>query len=610
MIIRKPAKLQTRTAHQHQPFSSLSVLHRPSTNSDQQTRTGSSTDPQQGNQTEWKSSFDWEAELRRRQRVAKERGRKASKFVDQMKVLVRAGNGGDGGVAFHREKFVARGGPSGGNGGLGGSVYLRPSAEVQSLNRIPRILKAASGTNGGGQWMNGPAGKDLIVDVPIGTVIREIRSSQISAQRESALGFNLGHRPPKASDLVGEDIEVAKARRSKLFVHYPESEDSNQTNEALKNLEIDLLQEQWATERARSQSEPFQMDCAKFHEDHRSRTNIEHPSTQVNRSIKAEQDFFLIAKGGEGGLGNSNFSGNQTTLPRFATRGKKGEVIELELELKTLADIGLVGFPNSGKSTLIHTLTNSRAEIAPYPFTTLNPQIGTLIIFNDGSWDLDEPTDAINHSPSHREYLDANSATDLIRDRSNRQRSSSHSPRKCESIRLTIADCPGLLPKASENVGLGHAFLRHIERSRMLVVVVDLMAGLPTATTATTSSSSSSLTNQRLIEDENPQRCCQDVETLFKELESYQPGLSGRVGILIANKADLSSTDPRLQEIAQVRLQALQDYVHALSSFQVQQSIRNLGTPHISVLPLSAKFRLNVRKLVLVIKEFFEASKI
>ncbi|OAV92613.1 hypothetical protein PTTG_09182 [Puccinia triticina 1-1 BBBD Race 1] len=615
MIIRKPAQLQPRPAYNHhQAFSSLSVLYRPPTNSDQQPKNG--TDPQQGDQSEWKSSFDWEPELRRRQRVAKERGRKASKFVDQMKVLVRAGNGGDGGVAFHREKFVARGGPSGGNGGQGGSVFLRPSAEVQSLNRIPRFLRAQPGTNGGGQWMNGPAGKDLIVDVPIGTVIREIRSSQTSAHREAALGFDLGHRPPKASDLVGEDAEVAKARRSKLFVHYPESEDSNQTNEALKNLELDLLQEQWAIERAHSQSEPFEMDCAKFDEERRSRKRIEDPSTQVNRSLKSEQDFFLVAKGGEGGLGNANFSGNQTTLPRFATRGKKGEVLELDLELKTLADIGLVGFPNSGKSTLIHTLTNSRAEIAPYPFTTLNPQIGTLIIFNDGSWDLDEPTDVIDHSPTHRQYLDANSATDLIRDRSSRQRSAGQPTRKCESVRLTIADCPGLLPKASENVGLGHAFLRHIERSKMLVVVVDLMAGLPTTAPPATPDQPPA----KRVEDDNPHRCCQDVETLFNELESYQPGLSGRVGILIANKADLSSSDAHLQQIARVRLQALEDYTRAFTRYQVQHGIRNSAPSstaaadaphpsHIVVLPLSAKFRLNVKKLVSVIKQFFEASK-
>ncbi|PLW16632.1 hypothetical protein PCANC_10394 [Puccinia coronata f. sp. avenae] len=598
MILRKPIT-STRPTH-HPAFCTLPALHRAATNATQQPP----TDPQQGDQTEWKSSFDWEAELRRRQRVAKERGRKASKFVDQMKVMVRAGNGGDGGVAFHREKFVARGGPSGGNGGQGGSVYLRPSLEVQSLNRIPRILRAASGSNGGGQWMNGPSGQDLIVDVPVGTVVREIRSSQSSAQRESGLGFSLlGHRPPKPSDLAAEDPDVAKSRRAKLFVHYPESEDSNQTNEALKNLEINLLQEQWAVEKARAQSAPLQIDCAEFHEQHERRTRAGHLSSssanQVNRSIKPEQDYFLIAKGGEGGLGNSNFTGNQTTLPRFATRGKKGDVLELELELKTLADIGLVGFPNSGKSTLIHTLTNSRAEIAPYPFTTLNPQIGTLIIFNDGTWDLDETQEAIEDSPTRKEYLDAGSATDLIRDRSSRARSGGAlGGRKSERMRLRIADCPGLLPKASENVGLGHAFLRHIERSRMLVVVVDLMAGVP------------AVGSRHILEDPDPQRCCRDLETLFQELDSYQPGLSARVGIVIANKADLSCANSSLKQLAQVRLQALHDYMDVWADLQARNGLPLLHHHHhqsIVVLPLSAKFRQNIRKLVLAIQHFFES---
>lgn len=151
----------------------------------------------------------------------------------------------------------------------------------------------------------------------------------------------------------------------------PESEDTNQTNEALKNLEINLLQELWGLERTRSQCEPFQMDCAEFHQELGNRAKKdENPLTTVNRSMKSEQDFFLVAKGGEGGLGNSNFTGNQTTLPRFATRGKKGQVIELELELKTLADIGLVGFPNSGKRYVLLTERNKNHSVE-VPLLTL-----------------------------------------------------------------------------------------------------------------------------------------------------------------------------------------------------------------------------------------------
>ncbi|PLW32338.1 hypothetical protein PCASD_16458 [Puccinia coronata f. sp. avenae] len=145
--------------------------------------------------------------------------------------------------------------------------------------------------------MNGPLGQDLIVDVLVGTVVREIWSTQSSAQRELALGFSLfGHCPAKPSNLAAEDPDVAKSRRAKLFCDAaayvdPESKDSNQTNKALKNLEINLLQEQWAVEKARAQSAPLQMDCAQFHEKDKRRTRADHPSSsanQVNSSIKPE----------------------------------------------------------------------------------------------------------------------------------------------------------------------------------------------------------------------------------------------------------------------------------------------------------------------------------
>ncbi|MBW0545441.1 hypothetical protein O181_085156 [Austropuccinia psidii MF-1] len=554
-------------------------------------------DPQQGDQTQWKPSLEWEPELRRRQRIAKERGRRGTQFVDKLKISIQAGKGGDGGVSFHREKFVARGGPSGGNGGNGGSVYLRPSRDIQSLNRIPRILKAPVGQGGGGEWMNGKAGKDVIIDVPIGTVVKEIRSVKISEHKESIPGIRFKGRPPKAEDLVGEDPQVAKTRRAKLFVHYPDFEDTNQTNQALKQLEVDLLQELWQAERDRYRSVPLEIDCAQFYLEKSQTCAFTSNPDSTGQHTNPSQDYFLVAKGGQGGIGNSNFSGNQTTLPRFATRGKSGEIIQLELELKTLADIGLVGFPNSGKSTLIHTLTNSRAEIAPYAFTTLTPQIGTLIIFTDGTWDTDNQTGPIDHSPQPTAYHSAASAWALIRDRSMRSGATGQ-PRKAESVRLTIADCPGLLPKASENVGLGHAFLRHIERSKMLIVVVDLFAGVPDLLKRSSTSSW----------DESPERPCRDVEMLIAELEAYQRGLGGRVGVVVANKADLMTASPELQKLALVRLQLLEQYVALVSEHQVKNGIREEKDNTIMVLATSAKHRQKIDNLVKIIKD--QADKV
>ncbi|EDR10369.1 uncharacterized protein LACBIDRAFT_147915, partial [Laccaria bicolor S238N-H82] len=179
----------------------------------------------------------------------------------------------------------------------------------------------------------------------------------------------------------------------------------------------------------------------------------------------------LVAGGGLGGLGNPHFTTTDNRSPKFATRGQEGERITLSLELKLLADVGLVGMPNAGKSTLLRALTGGRAksEIAGYAFTTLNPIVGITRIRHGHHFDL------------------------------------------FESFRFTIADNPGLISRASENVGLGHAFLRSMERSLALVYVVDLSAPNP----------------------------WDELRVLFEELEKYQPGMSSKARMVVANKADL-----------------------------------------------------------------------
>lgn len=247
-------------------------------------------------------------------------------FKDRVKIYVRAGNGGNGVVAFRREKHVPRGGPDGGDGGHGGSVILKGDPNQDSL--LPLYFqphqKARHGGDGAGNNRHGRNGKNNILPVPLGTVIKD----------------------PDTEEVIGEVIET-------------------------------------------------------------------------------DQEL-VIAKGGKGGLGNARFKSSINQLPNQQKDGVPGEERAYRLELKLMADVGLVGYPNAGKSTLLTALTDATPKVAAYPFTTINPIIGTLMFPNYS--------------------------------------------------RLRIADIPGLIDGAAEGIGLGHHFLRHIEHSRFLIFVIDMAA--------------------------------------------------------------------------------------------------------------------------------------
>jgi GTP-binding protein len=291
-------------------------------------------------------------------------------FVDEVKIYARAGHGGKGCVAFQREAFRPKGGPSGGNGGRGGSVILEADHDLNNLVAqfyAPRLI-APKGENGLGKGMDGRAGKDLIVKVPCGTLV-----------------WRLPH--PQATS-------------------------------APDHLITDLTK-------------------------HGQR--------------------FVLCQGGRGGLGNRNFATARRQAPRFAQPGEPGAEGEFLLELRMIGDVGLVGYPNAGKSTLLAAISHARPKIAPYPFTTLHPQVGIV------------------------EYPDF--------------------------VRLTVCDVPGLIEGAHRNVGLGHAFLRHIQRCKVLVLLLD-MAGL----------------DGRWPWD--------DYQQLLSELELYDPALTAKPGLVVANKMD------------------------------------------------------------------------
>ncbi len=349
-------------------------------------------------------------------------------FVDEIKIYARAGHGGKGCVAFRREKYRPKGGPDGGNGGHGGSVILQADHDLNNLIAQyyqPRLL-AEDGEPGLGKGMDGHAGKDLVVKVPCGTLVwRVADGTRLQPERVGA-----GSENEEEDDSSTSKLSTAASKRP-LIRHAA----------AATAIEIDLSAEGAASTTPSG--------------------NV--PKGELVADLTEHGQQFVLCKGGRGGLGNRNFATSVRQAPRFAQPGEPGEQGDFLLELRIIADVGLVGYPNAGKSTLLTAISRARPKIAPYPFTTLHPQIGIV------------------------EYSDFH--------------------------RLTVCDVPGLIEGAHNNVGLGHAFLRHIERCKILVLLLD-MAG----------------TDGRAP--------WEDYHSLLSELELYDPALLAKPRLVAANKMD------------------------------------------------------------------------
>ncbi|HIR18902.1 MAG TPA: GTPase ObgE [Candidatus Pelethomonas intestinigallinarum] len=304
----------------------------------------------------------------------------AAPFVDTAKITVKAGNGGNGCVSFHREKYVAAGGPDGGDGGNGGNIILQVDDNLSTLMdfRYKRKYVAENGVDGMGQRKSGKDGKSLTIRVPRGTLVRDA-----------------------------------------------------ETGEIIKDM---------------SDSEPY-----------------------------------ILCRGGKGGWGNTHFATPTRQAPRFAKSGLPGESLDVVLELKLLADVGLIGFPNVGKSTLLSVVSRAQPKIANYHFTTLFPNLGVVYVEN--------------------------------------------------GVSFVMADIPGIIEGASEGAGLGHDFLRHIDRCRLLVHVVDVSGS----------------------EGRDP---VADFDAINAELKQYSPELAQRPQIVAANKVDIMTDNSFLE--------ALRSHVEAL----------------------------------------------
>ena len=334
-------------------------------------------------------------------------------FIDEIKIYAQAGHGGKGCVAFHREAYVTKGGPSGGNGGRGGSVILQADHDLNNLIQqyyVSRLI-AKGGEAGMGKGMDGHAGADLIIKVPCGTLVWQLPSV----------------KPVEGESSEDEDEDEDEDEKPVLRASSSRRPVIRRSGGVLAQ-EIDLSKEDDSSESAVA-------DSAKG---------------ELVADLTEHGQQFVLCKGGRGGLGNRNFATAARQTPRFAQLGEPGDEGDYLLELRIMAEIGLVGYPNAGKSTLLTAISRARPKIAAYPFTTLHPQIGIV------------------------EYADWK--------------------------RLTVCDVPGLIEGAHNNVGLGHEFLRHIQRCKILVLLLD-MAG----------------TDNRKPWD--------DYKQLLKELELYSSAL-------------------------------------------------------------------------------------
>ncbi|KAF3173227.1 GTPase of the mitochondrial inner membrane that associates with the large ribosomal subunit [Orbilia oligospora] len=400
-------------------------------------------------------------------------------FLDTLSLTLTSGSGGNGCVSFLREKFVSHGPPNGGDGGDGGDVYITLDEQIGSLHKLSRmkIVKAGRGSNGLGGARNGARGEDVVLKVPRGTIVRVLErgidgrplpsevfeeedyfdddggdgdgyyEGQMGAQEgEEGEEFIVKNAHDGRTDQDPAEILAKKMRRKKRiprrfaksnvddpgseYIHYPLS------------LAMNMNSPHWPPRKPirkdMSQPEVFKIDFSKEEKDDNGGGSV---GERGIAGKKRTMEPILLLKGGAGGYGNPNFITKDLRRPMWATKGSKGSTMKIQLELKLLADVGLVGRPNVGKSSLLRCITGSRARVGNWAFTTLKPNMGTVVL--DKGLGTGDTLFGDEDGESGRE-------------------------------RFTVADIPGLVKDAGENKGLGWDFLKHVERARGLVFVVDL----------------------------------------------------------------------------------------------------------------------------------------
>ncbi len=378
------------------------------------------------------------------------------RFIDEADITVRSGKGGRGCVSFRREKFIPKGGPDGGNGGKGGDVIFRASHQLLTLYdfRLKRVYEAENGQPGMGKQRYGRNGEDLVVEVPVGTLIyawpREEEEAPEEQQPHSGDAWDPGSPPkPKGWRLdEAQDIEEALAAL--------DAEKADAENADAENADADDGED----------SSP--------HADPQVETegsgDVEDEELTLLADLNQDGKECVVAHGGRGGKGNEHFKSSTMRAPRFAQPGEPAEELRIKLVLKVIADAGLLGLPNAGKSTFISRISAAKPKIAAYPFTTITPNLGVVMHEDD---------------PARR---------------------------------LIVADIPGLIEGAHEGHGLGHRFLRHVERTRFLVHLLS-------------------------CEDLDPADPWAGFDLLNYELAQYDPELALKPQLEVVNKIDLAAPE-------------------------------------------------------------------
>ncbi|KAI0387639.1 GTP-binding protein Obg/CgtA [Hypomontagnella monticulosa] len=385
-----------------------------------------------------------------------------SAFADKARITVHAGSGGHGCISFLREAYLAEGPANGGDGGHGGNVYIQAVHGETSLHKLARrrILRAGRGKTGQGSSRGGARGNDVVIQVPVGTVVREI--DRIDPAVEEELRYRDAREKERQYDRLVKESEakIAEAEdvEGAIRAELPEPPEHPHLHKFMLYPGI-------------SNTERRSLTLPRL--PRRERIYVQ-PDPPIHLDLSAPTPRpILLAAGGIGGLGNPHFVSKDRPRPLFATKGEHAVSMQLELELKLLADVGLVGLPNAGKSTLLRALTNSRARVGNWAFTTLQPNIGTVVLDNHKGRPI--PTPKPQRPAPHAVINDATYGSVVISQ--SEQLSWGPGAEPEPRTRFTVADIPGLIEGAHLDRGLGVEFLRHVERAGVLAFVVDLSAG-------------------------------------------------------------------------------------------------------------------------------------